>query len=113
MRTGCTMASTRSSPETVVSPEQQGRVTEARSLARPTRMRCGSAGLGVAAGGGASATGGAGAGAGAGLTWGAAGGTGAGRLFGRDAGRGAVFGRAGWVEPAQPKAARSSRARGS
>src|SRR4051794_36525960 len=112
MRTGDTMARTRSLPETVVSPEQQGRVTAGRSLARPTRIIRGPAvpGLGTAGGasaGGGSGAGATGAGAGTGTGLGAFGDVGdigggaAGREGpGRAPGRGAVLGLAGWVEPA-------------
>jgi hypothetical protein len=65
------MATTWSFEETVDSAEQQGRVTAARSLARPTRMRSGSAVLGTgsgAAGGGEAGDIGSGAGCGAGRT---------------------------------------------
>src|SRR5579885_2555619 len=115
IRTGCTMASTWLSAETVVSPEQQGRVIAARSEARPTRMVIGAMGAddappacGGRAGGGSGAGEGAGTGAGAGDFRGA-GREGLGRELGRG---GTVFGLAGRVEPAQPTARRRRRARG-
>src|SRR5437588_13132099 len=104
MRTGETMATTWSFEETVASDEQQGRVTAARSLARPTRIRTGTAEPG---GGSGAAGGGAAGGGGSGAGWGA--GTGAGgegRGFGREAAWGAVVGACGTfgvgrVEPTQ------------